>query len=134
MRPLGVSLIAVVTWFLGALWALAALSVIGFSHLGARLLSSMSEGHALDRITAHMGTVVGVLLLLVAAVYVVVGIGLWNLKSWARMLTIFFVALGLLFGLRGVIEYHHVFRMFRMVVDVAIIVYLLMPDVKKVFV
>jgi uncharacterized membrane protein (DUF2068 family) len=134
MRPLGVSLIAALTWFLGALWALAALSVIGFSHLGARLLSSMSEGHALDRIAAHMGTVVGVLLLLAAAVYVVVGIGLWNLKSWARMLTIFFVALGLLFGLRGLIEYHHVFRMFRIAVDVAIIVYLLMPDVKKVFV
>ncbi|HKH99656.1 MAG TPA: DUF2127 domain-containing protein [Candidatus Sulfotelmatobacter sp.] len=134
MRPLGVSLIAGLTWFLGALWALAAVSVIGFSHLGARLFSSMSEGRLLERITAGMGTTVGVLLLLVAVIYVAVGVGLWNLKSWARMATIFFVALGLVLGLRNLIEYHHVLRLVRTVVDVAIVAYLLMPDVKKVFV
>ena len=133
MRPLGVSLIAGLTWLLGALWALAALSVIGFSHLGARILSTMSEGNLVEKFTSGMGMAVGVLLLLVAVVYVIVGLGLWNLKNWARMVTMFFVALGLLLGLRSLIEYHHLFRIVRTVVDLAIIGYLLMPDVKKVF-
>jgi len=134
MRPLGVSLIAGLTWLLGALWALTAVSVIGFSRLGARILSTViSEGNLVEKFTSGMGMAVGVLLLLVATVYVIVGLGLWRLKNWARMVTIFFVALGLLLGLRSLIEYHHLFRIVRTVVDLVIVAYLLLPDVKKVF-
>jgi uncharacterized membrane protein (DUF2068 family) len=133
MRPLGVTLIAALTWVLAVLWTVAGVTVIGFSHLGARMLSTLSEGNLVERFLSSMGTLVGVFLLAVAAVYVVVGMGLWKKRNWARELTLFFAALGLLLGLRSLIDFHHLFRVVRTVADAAIIVYLLMPEVKKVF-
>ena len=133
MRPVGVSLIAALTWFLGALWALAGFSAIGFSHLGARLLSTMAEGNFLQRFTASLGTALGIVLLLLAVFYLIVGFGLWNLKNWARILTIIFVALGFLLGLRSLIEFHHTFRVIRTAIDAVILIYLFMPEVRKQF-
>ncbi len=133
MRPLGVSIIAALTWFLGALWALAGFSVIGFSHLGARLLSSMAEENLLQRFTSSLGTAFGIVLLLLAVFYLIVGFGLWNLKNWARVLTIVFVAIGLFLGLRSLIEYHHTFRVLRTAIDTVILIYLFIPDVRKRF-
>jgi len=134
MRPVGVSIIAALIWFVGALWALAGFSVIGFTHLGGRWLASMSDAEMLGRITSGLGGMLGVGMLLIAVFYLAVGFGLWNLKSWARVLTLIFVVLGLLLGLRSVIEYHHVFRVVRTAVDAAILIYLFMPEVRKVFV
>jgi|SRR5579863_2535693 predicted membrane protein DUF2127 len=133
MRPLGVSLIAALTWILGLLIAIGGVTVIGFSHFGARLLATLSEGNLAERFLSSMGTLVGLLLLVIAGLYVFVGFGMWNLKNWARQLTLFFAALGLLLGLRSMIEYHHFFRVVRTAADAVIIVYLLLPDVKKVF-
>ena len=133
MRPLGVSIIAALTWFLGALWALAGFSVIGVTHLGGRLLSTMAEANILQRLTTGLGAMLGVGLLLVAVFYLIVGFGLWNLKNWARILTIVFVSIGLLLGLRNLIEYHHVFRIVRTAVDGVIVIYLFLPDVSKAF-
>lgn len=133
MRPLGVSIIAAFTWFLGALWALAGFGVIGFSHLGARLLSTMAEGNLLQRFTSGLGTAFGIVLLLLAVFYLIVGFGLWNLKNWARILTLIFVAIGLLLGLRSLIEYHHTFRVLRTAIDAVILIYLFMPGIKSRF-
>jgi hypothetical protein len=44
MRPVGVSLIAALTWCMGAFWALVGFGVIGFSRIGAHLLSAITEG------------------------------------------------------------------------------------------
>ncbi len=134
MRPVGVSIIAALVWFVGALWALAGFSVIGFTHLGGHLLASMSEGEMLGRLASGLGGMLGVGLLLIAVFYLTVGFGLWSLKNWARVLTLIFVVMGLLFGLRSMIEFHHVFRLLRTAVDAAILIYLLMPEVRKVFV
>jgi len=133
MRPLGVSVIAVLTWLLGALWALAGFSVIGFTHLGARLLGSMTDADMLQRFTTGLGSLLGIGLLVLAAFYLIVGFGLWSLKNWARVLTIVFVGIGLLLGLRNFIEYHHTFRVVRTAVDALILIYLFLPDVSRVF-
>jgi uncharacterized membrane protein (DUF2068 family) len=133
MRPLGVSIIAALVWCMGALWALAGLSIIGFTHIGARLLSRVTDAHLLQRLTSGLGASIGVVLLLTAIVYLVVGIGLWNLKNWARIVTLVFVGLALLFGLRGLVEYHHVGRALRSALDAAILIYLMLPDVSRVF-
>jgi hypothetical protein len=133
MRPLGVTLIAAVTWCMGAFWALVGLSIIGFSHLGARMLSAMTEGTGLQRFTVGVGTVFGAGVLLLALFYAIVGFGLWKLKNWARVITLVFVGIGVLFGLRSLIEYHYVFRMLRTVLDAVILIYLLLPGVSRLF-
>ena len=43
----------------------------------------------------------GVILLIFAAIPLIVGIGLWQLKNWARIVTIMFTGLGLLTWLSG---------------------------------
>ena len=133
MRPLGVSIIAAFTWFMGAAWALAGLSVIGVTHIGAHLLSRVTDPGLLHRLAAGLGTTVGIILLLTAAVYLVVGIGLWNLKNWARILTLVFVGLALLLGIRGLLEHHHLSRVIRSAIDACILVYLMLPNVSRVF-
>ena len=127
-------MIAALSWLLGALVAVGGVTVIGFSHLGARVLATLSEGNLVERFLSSMGTFVGLVLLAVAGVCVLVGVGLWRLKNWARELTLFFVALGLLLGMRSLIDGHSFFRVVRSAADAGIILYLLMPRVKKQFV
>jgi uncharacterized membrane protein (DUF2068 family) len=133
MRPTGVSIIAAFSWLMGAIWALAGLSVIGFTHVGGRLLARLTDANVLQRLTSGLGAAVGAILLLTALVYVVVGFGLWNLKNWARILTLFFVGVALSIGLRGLIEYHHLGRVVRSAIDASILIYLMLPDVSRVF-
>jgi len=108
-------------------------AIIGFSHLGARMLSAMTEGTSLERFTVGVGTVFGLGVILLALFYFIVGFGMWKLKNWARVVTLVFVAIGVLLGLRSLIEYHQVFRVLRTAVDATILVYLLLPDVSRLF-
>ena len=133
MRPVGVTLIAALTWCMGAFWALVGVAIIGFSHLGARMLSAMTEGTSLERFTVGVGTVFGLGVIVLALFYFIVGFGMWKLKNWARVLTMVFVAIGVLLGLRSLIEYHQVFRMLRTALDAVMLVYLLLPDVRRLF-
>jgi uncharacterized membrane protein (DUF2068 family) len=66
-------------------------------------------------------------------VYIVVGFGLWSLKNWARMLTLILASIWLLFGLFGLLPHPTPWHMIRTLVDVAILVYLMLPDVKRLF-
>jgi len=133
MRPIGVSIIAAFSWLMGAVWALAGLSVIGFTHVGGKLLARLTDAHVLQRLTSGPGVTVGAVLLLTALVYLVVGFGLWHLKNWARILTLLFVGIALLIGLRGLIEFHHVSRVVRSAIDACILIYLTLPGVSRVF-
>lgn len=70
---------------------------------------------------------------MIALVYIVVGFGLWALKNWARVLTLILVTIWLLFGLLGLLRHPTAWHMIRMLVDVVILVYLMLPDVKRLF-
>jgi hypothetical protein len=90
---------------------------------------------------AGMGSaILGVMCLGLAALYLVVGLGLWKLQEWARILTIVLAGLGLLvngFGILGpLMSFHLIFLLWRAVVlglDVWVLVYLFQPHVKKAF-
>jgi uncharacterized membrane protein (DUF2068 family) len=133
MRPLGVTAIAVLTWLRGAMYALGGLALIGIVHLSSRLIAAAASDTFLENLIARLGKALGIGALLVAVLYIVVGFGLWELKNWARMLTLIFVALWFLVGLIGLVRHPTSWHVVRAVVDVVILAYLMLPNVKRLF-
>ena len=139
-RPAGVTFLSILAFIGAVILALGGLAMC----LGGALLTHMS-GMGTDRPRMAMfagvgGAIVGLMLLGVAAVYVVMGMGLWKLQNWTRILTIVFAALGGLFygmNMLGAMMHLHVvlffWRAIFLALNVWIIVYLLQPNVKQAF-
>ena len=138
-RPVGVTIISVLGIIGGA-----ALAVIGLLLcVGGALLSGMAHRPA-GIVMGAGGAVAGVILLGVAALYIVAAIGLLKLQEWARVLAIVLTAAGLLvsgLGLFDVFRHPHVLFFFGVfirhvvvvAIDVWILVYLFQPNVKRAF-
>jgi hypothetical protein len=133
MRPLGVTLIAILTWLRASLYVLVALMLIGVGHLSARLVSAVATDSFLGNLLSGLGKGLGFGALAIALVYVIVGVGMWLLKNWARMATLVFAILWLLSSLLGVVRYPTLWHIVRVGVNLAILAYLLLPQVKRVF-
>jgi uncharacterized membrane protein (DUF2068 family) len=133
MRPLGVTLIAILTWLRASLYVLVGLMLIGVGHLSARLVSAVATDSFLGNLLSGLGKALGFGALAIALVYVIVGAGMWLLKNWARMATLVFAILWLLSSLLGVVRYPTLWHIVRVGVNVAILAYLLLPQVKRVF-
>jgi len=133
MRPMGVSAIAALTWVRGALYALGGLALLGIGHLSARLISAVASDPFLEGLVSRLGKALGITALVLALVYAVVGFGLWGLKSWARTLTLIFAALSLVMRLLGLAHHPTTWHAVRAAVDIVILVYLMLPNVKRLF-
>ncbi|MGC2197411.1 MAG: DUF2127 domain-containing protein [Terriglobales bacterium] len=133
MRPIGVTAIAILSWLRASVYALGGLMLIGVGHLSARLVSAIASDSFLERLLSGVGKTIGIGALVIALGYIVVGFGLWRMKNWARALTLVIVSIGLLLGLLGLLRHPTPWHMFRVLVDVAILVYLMLPDVKRLF-
>lgn len=139
-RPTGVSVIAVLC-FLGAAFCLiGGIGLIAGGGFLATMLSQQAEGAGMASLVASMGAALGVGILVFAVLYGVVGWGLWVLKDWARIVTIVLSAIAALLQLPGLFTTLLHFRIgafiwiaFWLGVYVAIIWYLLKPEVKGVF-
>jgi hypothetical protein len=136
-RPTGVTILAVLGYIGAGLLVFAAL---GTFTMGGVLLSRMGGGGAMGMLGGAAVAFVGVVFLIIAVLYVVLATGLLKLQNWARILTIVFVGLGLLFqalGLLGALFHFHPFifiwRAIFAAIDVWILVYLLKPHVKQAF-
>jgi hypothetical protein len=135
-RPAGVTILAVVAFIFGGFMALGGLGAM----LGGAVLSRMANSGGLGMLAGVGGAILGFVLLGFAVVYIVDGIGLMKIASWARILTIILVGLSLLrsaFGMmRSLGHLHPVGVFFSLVIaaiDVWILVYLFNPDVKQAF-
>ena len=133
MRPLGVSLISIFTWIRATLYAVVGLVILGIGHLSTHLMSRMANESMLTNLIARLGKALGVGALLIALIYVVVGLGLWGLKNWARVLALIFVALSFFFGLIGLLHFPTPWHIVRAGIQIAIVVYLMLPEVKRIF-
>lgn len=139
-RPTGVSVIAVLC-FLGAAFCLiGGIGLIAGGGFLATMLSQQAEGAGMASLVASMGAALGVGILVFGVLYGVVGWGLWVLKDWARIVTIVLSAIAALLQLPGLFTTLLHFRIgafiwiaFWLGVYVAIIWYLLKPEVKGVF-
>lgn len=138
MRPTGVVLIALYH-FLGAfLLLLLALALL----LGGSVLGAMFGGmrHSfIGGLGLLAGVVGGVFFFGYAIVVATAGFGLWSLREWARILSIVLAVISLLFSLPGLLvglPFHLFFggyRLFRIVISISIIWYLMQPPIRALF-
>jgi len=133
VRPVGVSIVAILNWFHAALFSFGGLVLIVVGHLSGRAMSALGSGPLAERLLAALGKTLGFAALLIAVLWLAAGVGLWTLKNWGRSLTLGLTGLWLVFGLFGLLHRPFPTHLLRVIVDVAIVVYLLTPEVKKLF-
>ncbi len=134
MRPVGVTIIAVLTWIRGSVYALIGLFLLVVGHVSARLVSTMASDSFFETLFSRVGKALGFGALVIALAYIVVGLGLWQLKNWARTVTMILVGIWLVFGLIGLLRFPTAWHIVRVLIDGAIVVYLMLPEVKRLFV
>ena len=135
-RPTGVTILAVLM-IIGAVFLF--LGALAFLFMGAAMHTrAMSSG--MSMIFAGLGAAGGVILLILAILYVVVAVGMIKLQNWARIVTIVLIALGLVSAAMGLFSslVHFsigllIWQLFWCGIDVWIILYLLKPHVKQAF-
>ncbi len=79
-RPIGVAILAILIILVGAIFLLGAVGVFFITGLGAI--------RGLPTFFGLVGTVLGVLFLILALLFIGVGLGLWHLRGWAWWLAI----------------------------------------------
>jgi uncharacterized membrane protein (DUF2068 family) len=140
-RPVGVTILAIL-YFLGAVCCvLGGIGVIAGGGFMATIANQAKEaGPGAAGLIAGLGAVFGVILLIVAALYALLGWGLWKVKNWARIVTIVLLAIGIVFQLLSVLGTLAHFNLFALIwilfwtaIDVLIIWYLVKADVKAAF-
>ena len=132
MRPLGVTLIAVWFWLRCALWVFLSLGIALAGGLAGRMVTALSAGAGMQHFLSGLGTLLSVIVGVVAVLNAVAGLGVWLMKGWGRILAIALAALSLVSAVRALLHPHPL-GLIRPVVDVAIIVYLIVPDVQAKF-
>lgn len=133
MRPIGVTIIAIWSWLWALLFALVGLMLIGVGHLSARLVATVASDSLAERVVSGVGRALGIGGLIIAVIFVCAGVGLWALKNWGRTLTVALAGIWLLFGFLGLARHPGAWHLTRTVVDVAIVIYLMLPEVKRSF-
>lgn len=136
-RPTGVTILAVLSFILAALMVLGAL---GMFFLGAAGIAAATAGRGMGGPLAALGAFGGVVILCLAVLYIITGVGLIKLRSWGRLLTIILVAISVIFGLMGIVRalvpLHAgilVWQLIVLAIDVWILMYMFKPHVKAAF-
>lgn len=137
-RPTGVTILAVLS-FVGA--ALTLLAALGMFVMGSAGIAAMAgHGGTMGGPLAVLGAFAGVAFLILAVLYVANGVGLLKLQGWARWLTIILAALGVVFGVIGIVRGLAplmmgliVWHLILIAIDGWVLMYLFKPHVKQAF-
>jgi hypothetical protein len=141
-RPTGVTLIAVLYFIAAAFCVLGGIGMmLGGGFIAAMINQAGGQGAGAGAgILAGLGAAIGIVFLVIAAIQILVAVGLLKLKEWARIVGIVFSAIGGILQLLGVLgSLAHftiggfVWNAFWLGIDALIIWYLLKPDVKAAF-
>jgi len=124
-RPSGVVLIAVLYWF-GAFWLLLMGAVLA---IGATVFGALLSG--IPAIIGGLGLIGGIFLIGLGAAVAFVGYGLFTLQEWARMTATILAVIGIVLGVLAGIGIFG--RLIRVVINVAIVLYLNQAQVKMCF-
>jgi len=109
-RPLGVTILALLEIIVGALGLFGAITVITFGSI----------------LFGAFGLILGVIVLFLALIDLIVGWGLWTLKSWAWMVALIVNIINLI--LNGV-----QLNLLGAIINLIIIIYLQQGDIKSRF-
>jgi hypothetical protein len=141
-RPTGVTVIAILDFIGAAFCVLLGLGMMlggGFLASFINQQNGQGSGPAAGML-AGLGAAVGIFFLILAAIDMVLAMGLLKLKEWARIVTIVLTAIGGALGALGLlgslIHFSLIGTLFRvciLAIQVWIILYLLKPEVKAAF-
>jgi hypothetical protein len=142
-RPVGVTILAILD-FLGAAGLIVAgiLSLVGGGSLATMIHQNAqtADAQAAGGVVAFIMGALTIFCFIFAVICFLLGWGLWKLKNWARIITIIFEVIGVLFSLLGLIGifahfnlFSLIWTLFWMAIYCLIIWYLLKPDVKAAF-
>ena len=98
-RPTGVTILAVLGFIGAGMAVLAGIAMF----LGGAFRSHVETRPGFGALAGIGGAIIGVVFLGFAALYVVTGLGLWNLQNWARVLIIVLLGISLLFTALGML-------------------------------
>ena len=139
-RPIGVTMIAVLTLFGAAILALGALV---FFFVGVICMTGDDKGQAAYQAIAGMGVAGGFSLLILAGVATYLAIGVLKLREWARIISITAIPVGIGCAIFSIFSFvrHPVIPFVPMVVIKLLIIasgtwmltYLVRPQVKQAF-
>lgn len=132
MRPIGCTLIAVWLWFRAAIGILGGLGILFLGGVAGKLASMANSGTTLPSFLLGLGAFLGIALASVSILTAAAGLGIWMMKGWGRILTLALAALSLLLSFR-VIFHPHPFSLIKPIIDVAMIGYLMLPEVQAKF-
>jgi uncharacterized membrane protein (DUF2068 family) len=136
-RPTGVTLIAALYFIGGGLNILGAILILSGSAILEESLPLAELG-----LPAHLGISLAIGPLIVGIINLAIGWGLWELREWARVVTIILNGLGLLITIIGLIQVFSLSVVSPSAVAVLVIVmviygfiiwYLMQPDVRRFF-
>ncbi|MGA7920874.1 MAG: hypothetical protein WCA38_14510 [Candidatus Acidiferrales bacterium] len=135
-RPFGVSVV-VILMGLGA--GILLIGCVTLFSLG-RLAVTLGDEGPMSALFAGMGVFGGIFFLLLAVVYGVLAVCLWQLRSWARPASVVCIAIGLMFAIIGILESMPnpvtgvlAWQIFVAAVDLGILGYLSRPSVVQAF-
>jgi hypothetical protein len=141
-RPTGVTVIAILDFLGAAFCVLIGLGMmLGGGFLATFVNQQGGQGSAgAAGILAGLGAAVGIFCLIIAAVEIVLALGLLKLKEWARIVTIVLTGISAALGALGLLgSFIHfslvgtLLRVCILAIQVWIILYLLKPEVKAAF-
>ena len=89
------------------------LALIGVGHLSTRLVSAVATDSIFEKLISFLGKSLGIGALLIAAIFMAAGLGLWLLKNWGRSLTLALVGVWLLFGVVGLLRHAGPFHLVK---------------------
>lgn len=140
-RPTGVTVIAILQFLCAGVLVLGGLVfTLGMSAMSAVLAQRGNASGVGMGMLAGMGAAIGVVMILFAVLYGAVGYGMWNLKNWARIVTLVFTFIGAgiyLIGFMASLLHFNILGLFWdtlwLGVHGLIIWYLLQPGVAQAF-
>jgi hypothetical protein len=129
LRPVGVSIIAVLNWIGAGILLLAALFMLivggSFGAFSSTSLGSLGAGFFI---------MIMLIVLAFAGLGIWVGIGLWRLQPWAHITEIILTGLNILTGLAGLGgRSGNSSGLCTLVLSIGIVVYLLLPTTRAAF-
>jgi hypothetical protein len=140
-RPTGVTIIAVLQFIGAAVLVLVGIaSALGMSVLGTMLGMKHAVGGSGAAMLASAGVLVAIIMFVFASLSGLLGYGMWNLRDWARIVTMVLAgvgaigaALGFFFALAHMNVFGLALTVIRLGINVAILWYLNLPEVSRAF-
>jgi hypothetical protein len=130
-RPTGATVIAVIEGIIGVLALLAGLLfMVGMSVVGG-IAGSQTDTQGLGGVFAGVGIVFGVIIILIALLYLAIAYGVCKGRGWSWMLGMVVSIIAIVFGVLGLTGGISVGSIISLALPIVVVYFLWQPEVKR---